>query len=274
LRKAVFTVAVIGPSVQDENEGLAGTGVMGLVYLVMYFVTYVVPLIGSLLLVWVLAVVVFRRRRWAWSASFICVAVASSVPWMMDRIALRQELAAYASDTIYPNRLRLEPGALWHIEEGNHAGVTCSWECDFTRLPFVTEVGEQDVGYALQLDTSGAPIDQHNLWDGLYDLEQQPGQAFPYQYAYIGLSQYRDFGVPQSGDYRMPHWPETGKGVHMLVRIPSDGMLNFETAEVLYRRYNVQREMALLLLWGVATETVQTPGTDAIFNDLVAIAGD
>ncbi len=238
----------------------------------MYFLTYGVPLIGTAILIVLIAKVVFRGAWWGWLLAAAGVIAASCVPWWLDRQELQREVAAFAPDEIIPDTLTLAPGALWHIEEGNHAGVTCSWECDFGDFPFVTKVDSGGVEYALQLGSSGQPIDRHNLWDGLYDVTRAPGQDFPYQYAYIGLSIYRDYGVPQSGDYRKPHWPASGKGVHMLVVLPADGILDFATADVLYRRHNVQRDMAQPFFWGQATQTVQYPSTKMIFDDLHAVA--
>lgn len=245
---------------------------MGLAFVVLFLIVFVVPLIVSGLLILFLAKTVFRDRPWRWPVATGLVLVASSVPWAVDQWELRQDLAAYASDTIFPDSLELEPGRLWHLETSNTAGLTCAYRCDFTELGFVTGADRQEVTYALQMGATIPTISQHDLWGGLEGVTREAGARFPYQYAFISLPQYMDYGVPQSGNYRNPRWPLSGHGVHMLVRLPEDGMLDFGTADVVYRRYNVQREMAYPFLWGVASGTAQSPGVLEIFGDLRAIS--
>lgn len=243
------------------------------IYLLIYGVIYGVPLIGSYVLALILVKTVFKGRSWRWPVSFGFVLAASCMPWLLDRISISRDVAAYGPDIISPETLTLEAGALWRLEDSNHAGITCGYFCNYDALPFVTEVsGSESPAYGLQFHNTGHQLGQHNLWDGLYGRTPTEGEPFPYQYAYISLLSYQDYGVPQSGNYRKPHWPEDGKGVHLLVRLPENGQIDFGNADVLYRRYNIQTEAALPFLWGIARGTVQIPSSVTIFQDLVAIS--
>lgn len=245
---------------------------MFLAYLLIYVVTFVVPLLISVGLFLLVRRLLAGRTPYAALVALCLVLAASCVPWVMDRFAVRADLAALARDEIYPDEVALPPGALWYLSEHNHAGVSCHWPCDFSDLPFVTHVSDQNVDYALSLGYEQSPLDTHDLLNGLVKKDTQLRDGFPFDYAFISISGYRDHGVPNGDPYRKPGWPETVKGVHMLVALPPDGQLDFATADIVYRRYNVQETVARPFFWGIATETEQTPSVEAILDDLRRIS--
>ena len=76
----------------------------------------------------------------------------------------------------------------------------------------------------------------------------------------------------KTGSYRMPHWPDNAQGLHVLVSIPPDGMLDFATAEVHYRRFGIQDESKPFPFLGFATETIQIPSVEDVMQEVVSLS--
>ncbi len=237
-----------------------------MIYLAIFLIFYVLPLALTALVALVLYRLVFRRRRWGMAISVGLALALSSIPPVLDRVMLRRELARYAPDEIRPTRLTLAPGPLLHLQEANHAGVTCGAECAFDALPFVTESAVLD----LRNHAAAGPL---NLWDMLPAADR--AQPFPYRYAFVSISTTSYAGMLGLIDhYRKPYWPEIGisKGAHMLVEIPESGVLDLARAPVHFRRFNLQADLAQAPFWGFAEHTAIFPEVGEIFADLAGVA--
>lgn len=238
---------------------------MALIYFILFLVNYVLPLLLTAGLALLLYRLLRRRLRYAAPLSIgIALALSCAQP-AYDWIMLRRDLARYAPDELRPETLQLAPGALLHLQEGNHRGVTCGPICAFSRLPFVTSSTTAD----LSLNSEDWPPD---LWPLLPEADRS--QPFPYRYAFISVSTFvyaKALGFDR--DYRKPYWPLDAKAVHMLVEIPPDGMLDLASATAHYRRFNMQVDMAEFPFWGIAVETVVRPEVPTIFAELAAAAG-
>ena len=235
------------------------------IYAVIYLAQYVLPLLITAALAWLLYRLVFRRRRWAILPSLVLALALSCIPALLDRMALSRDLAQYAADEIRPDRIALPPGPLLHLQESNHAGITCDWDCPFADLPFVTEITTDDLlrFTDLQGDLLKAPID-------LWRVSENPNrsQPYPYRYAFISVPTYWYATAIGVADYRKPYWPEDGKGVHMLVELPPDGILDLRSATTHYRHFNIQTDLASYFFWGISGETVQDPPVSEMFQDI------
>lgn len=239
------------------------------IYAVIFLVQYVLPPLITAALAWLLYRLVFRRRRWAILPSLAIALLLSCIPALLDRTALSRDLAQYALDEIRPDRITLPPGPLLHLQESNHAGITCDLDCPFADLPFVTQVATDDLRRFtdMQGDPLEAPLD---LWSAVEHADRS--RPFPYRYAFISAPTYWYAKAIGVADYRKPHWPRDGKGAHMLIELPPDGMLDLQSATTQYRRFNIQRNRAYYFLWGIASETEQYPTVAEIFQDIANAA--
>ncbi|MFC3526621.1 hypothetical protein ACFOMH_00445 [Paracoccus mangrovi] len=231
---------------------------------VLFLILYMLPLLLTALLAVLLYRLIFRGRRWGMAISVALALAASCVQPVLDRIALWRDLDRYAADEIRPDRLILPPGRLLHLQEGNHAGVTCDAECPFDTLSFVTGSTELELRDAVDW-----PL---NLWDML--PEADPAEPFPYRYAFVSVSTTSYAGMLGLTDlYRKPDWPDIGvsKGVHMLVEIPQDGVLDLTQAPVHFRRFNLQADLAMAPFWGIVSSSTIWPEVGTIFADLAAV---
>lgn len=182
---------------------------MALIYFILFLVNYVLPLLLTAGLALLLYRLLRRRLRYAAPLSIgIALALSCAQP-AYDWIMLRRDLARYAPDELRPETLQLAPGALLHLQEGNHRGVTCGPICAFSRLPFVTSSTTADL-------TRNSEDWSPDLWPLLPQADRS--QPFPYRYAFISVSTFvyaKALGFDR--DYRKPYWPSDAKAVHMLV---------------------------------------------------------
>lgn len=239
------------------------------IYAAIYLAQTVLPPLITALLAWLLYRLVFRRRRWTILPSLFLALALSCVPALLDRSALNRDLARYAPDEITPDRIILPSGPLLHLQESNHAGITCDLDCPFSDLPFVSQVAIDDLRRLT--DEQGNPLDARlDLWSALDNPDRS--QAFPFRYAFISAPVYWYATAIGVADYRKSYWPKDGKGVHMLVELPPDGILDLTTAATHYLRFNIQTDLARYLFWGIGRQTEQQPSTSQIFQDLLAIS--
>ncbi|TRW95471.1 hypothetical protein FNJ84_15910 [Paracoccus sp. M683] len=241
-----------------------------LLYLLIFGWQYAVPLVLTAVLT-LLIHRILSRRGWRWpilGATGIAVAL-SCLPALSDRVTMRRDLAALAPDSIRPDQLTLPPGRLLHLQNMNTAGITCREECPFAQLPFVSDVTVADIQRVT--DPEGYPPSRPiDLWAALDNPDRNA--PFPYSYAFISATSYWYAKGIGATDYRLPHWPETTSGAHMLVSVPPDGQLDLAHATTHYRRLNLQLEQAEWGLWGFASRIRNIPSTGAIFDDLSTIA--
>ncbi|MGB0900758.1 hypothetical protein [Halocynthiibacter sp.] len=236
------------------------------IYAVMYLIAYVLPVIGTLCIAWLLWR--FWLKRYSFVGGLVALMVsfaASCVVPAFDQVKLRQSIATFAQDEVLPDQLSLPPGRLLVIEDSSGAGVQCGYPCPIKDLPFATEL-RQVFGTNALGALGDRPVGRHDLWH-IIDTPDRTA-PFPFDYAWVSLSAYNFHAIPDDGSYKMPHWPDTAKGVHMLLPIPDNGMLDFATAEVLYRRFNVQDDIGRFFLWGLTQKTVQSPTLNEIVQDL------
>lgn len=248
---------------------------MGLIYALMSFFQYGLPLV-LLVAVFFGVMALLRGRRWRSLAAIAVVAAVAVTPTLLAKTQLERDLGKFASEEIRPDGLSLPPGALILIQPGNHAGLTCGFPCDTLEpAPFVSELSS-DYGEYLVAPPNSDPIGTHDLWEGLrhaQGLESiDRSVPFPYQYAFVSTDAWRFPAAQTDGNYRMPHWPNNAKGVHMLVSIPPNGILDFSQAQVHYRRFNIQEETKPFPFLGFATETVQTPTVNEIMQEVVSLS--
>lgn len=238
------------------------------IYALIHFGPYLLSLLVTGLLTWGLYRLIARPLGWGGAAMLPIAGVVilcSNLPALIDRLDLRRDLAAYAPDEIRPASLSPPPGTLLHIRDGNHAGITCTTDCPFGTLPFVSSVTAVEeapiTGEDGEPDT--LPI---NLW-ALIEEERGSG-PFPYDYLFLSVPTYwyaTAIGVP---DYRKPYWPEDGKAAHLLIKAPADGMLDLITAETLYRRFSIQTDLDEYWSWGLKDTTDHAPTLNAIFQEI------
>lgn len=225
---------------------------------------------------WLLYRFVFRRRLWSVVPSLAIALALSCIPAVIERLSIRSDLAGFAADEVRPGQLTLQPGSLLHVQDYNHAGLTChEQECPFAMLPFVTHAAEAEIDAITdpQGDPTGMPLDMWRLLEREIPALADRSQPFPYRYAYISASVYWYATAIGAEDYRKPEWPENGKGVHMLVELPADGLLDLtDDGSVHFRRFNLQDDLDDPLMWGIRSENVQTPTAEAIFQDLAQIS--
>lgn len=241
------------------------------IYVLISYGPYLLSLLLTAGLTWVMYRLIARPRGWGAGAVLLIaggVILCSNLPAIIDRLDLRRDLAAYAPDEIRPASLSLPPGSLLHIRDDNHAGITCSIDCPFDTLPFVT--GVTAVEDTAITDATGEPDTLPvNLWAL---IEGDRGNApFPYDYIVLSVPTYWYATAIRVPDDRKPSWPEGGKGAHMLIKAPADGLLDLTTAETLYRRFNIQTDLAEYLSWGFKDTTEHAPTLNAIFQDIQSI---
>lgn len=235
------------------------------IYLAIAAWQYLLPLLLTGLLAWLVWRHGFRRRPRAIPLALGIAILLSCWPAAWDRLVIWRDLAALAQDEIRPERLALPPGPLLHLQNTNVAGVTCDTDCPFDTLPFASAVTTTDLQLVTSLagDPASLPLD---LWAALPDPDRS--RPFPYRYVFISGPDYWYAEAMGATDYRMPHWPESSFGLHMLAEVPPDGLLDLAGETVLYRRFNIQEEQALWGFWGFASKTLQQPSPGMIFSDL------
>ncbi|MBS8226642.1 hypothetical protein [Vannielia litorea] len=239
---------------------------------VIFFIAMALPYVAAVLatlavaggiglLIWL----VNGRRGWAWAVGVVLAVAASCISPVLQRVESARITARLAASEPQADRLVLEPGALIHLQDGNHAGITC-WPCDFATLPFVTEAETVSL-YPALIDNRGELVARTNLNDPTPDRATR-GR---FRYAFISLPPVWWEEAP----FDPPAWypapvPEDLKGVHMLVALPPTGIIRPAELTPLYLRINRQYEAETLFSWGFVTETVQSPSTEEIFADLAA----
>ncbi|MBY6153015.1 hypothetical protein KUV47_07325 [Vannielia litorea] len=233
---------------------------VALPYIAAFLLTLAVAA-GAGLLIWLLN----GRHWWAWLAGLAIAAAASTVSPVLQRLESERITVALAAAEPQPESLALEPGALIHLHDGNHAGITCR-PCDFTALPFVTEAETVSL-YPVLIDERGELVERTNL------NAPTPDRATRARFRYAFMS------IPQvwyeGADFDPPAWypvpvPEDFKGVHMLVELPPTGIIRPAELQPLYLRVNRQYEAEALFSWGFVTDTVQRPTPEEILADLAA----
>lgn len=221
-----------------------------------------------LLLTVVAAIVIWRILRsrmpyqsWLKPVALVAAVLLSCLLPALDHIAFWRDQQRLAEVEIRPDRLDLPPGALLHVEESNHAGVTCGYPCDFASLPFVTTTTTTNPsGYTETAD----------ILD-LRDAISTSDQVEPYRYAFISIAAYHYeslIGISWSESTL----PEDVKGAHLLVELPANGLLDLKKARILYLRFNLQRDVSQYFFWGLIPRTENSPAVEDIFADLSRIS--
>ncbi|QDC09524.1 hypothetical protein FHY55_09825 [Oceanicola sp. D3] len=239
---------------------------------VFYFLAVALPYISAFLLTLAVAGVLGLliwllngRHWWGWLAGLALALAASCVSPVLQRIEDARITARLTAAEPQPAQLALEPGALIHLHDGNHYGITCR-PCDFTALPFVTEAETVSL-YPMLIDNRGELVERVNLNAPTPDRATR-GR---FRYAFISVPQIWYEGAP----FDPPTWypapvPAGLKGVHMLVELPPTGIIRPAELQPLYLRVNRQYESEALFSWGFVTETVARPEPEDIFTDLAA----
>ncbi|SIN93197.1 hypothetical protein [Vannielia litorea] len=235
---------------------------MALPYIAAFVLTITVAA-GAGLLIWLLN----GRHWWAWLAGLALAVAASTVSPLLQRLESARITARLAAAEPQAATLALEPGALIHLHDGNHYGITCR-PCDFAALPFVTEAETASI-HPLLIDESGVLLERTNLNAPTPDRATR-GR---FRYAFLSVPQVWYEGAP----FDPPAWypspvPEDLKGVHMLVALPPTGIIRPAELKPLYLRVNRQYEAQMLFSWGFVTQTVARPEPEEIFADLAARA--
>ena len=213
------------------------------------------------LVVWLLN----GRRWWAWLLGVALAVGASCVSPVLQRMEDARVTEALAAQEIRPDRLALEPGSLIHLQDGNHAGITCR-PCDFAALPFVTHAETVSI-HPVLIDNRGDLVARVNLNAPMVDRAERAR----FRYAFVSVPAFWYEGAPEAP----PAWypspvPEDLKGIHMLVALPPTGIVRPAEFAPLYLRINRQYDAERLFTWGLVTDTVQRPSTEEIFADLAA----
>lgn len=237
---------------------------MGFFYAAMNVAYYLVPIAMTLALAAALRFFVLSQVPFGWVISLAIAIGVSCIPVAFERKQLEKDIAAFAPDEVHSATRALEPGALLHLQPGNEAGLTCRQDC-LSEVAFVTSVQTFDLAGSLGWSASEV-LASHDLWPLIKDADRS--KPFPFQYAFISAPTWRLAQVAATPDYRLPHWPDNMKGIHFLVRIPESGVLDIATAEVLFRRFNIQAEVPQYPFWGRVSATKQMPGVDEIIADL------
>ncbi len=239
---------------------------------VFYFLAVALPYIAAFLLTLVvtggLGLVIWLlngRHWWAWLAGLALAVAASTVSPLVQRLEEAGITARLEASEPQAASHVLEPGALIHLQDDNHAGITCR-PCDFAALPFVTQAETVDI-HPVLIDERGDLVARVNLNAPTPDRAERAR----FRYAFISLPAFWYQGAP----YEPPAWypspvPEDLKGIHMLVALPPTGIIRPAELEPLYLRVNRQFEAEKLFSWGFVTETVQRPAPEAIFADLAS----
>jgi hypothetical protein len=241
---------------------------MGFAYFIVNLVAYGGPLLLTAGLTAALALTVFAGMPARWVLALGVAIALSCVPVAWKRHQLEKDVEALVQDEVWPANLVLEPGALLHLEPSNHAGLTCGRSCFDERAKFMTHVDTDEPARVFSW-TSSEQLGVEDLWDAIEAPDRS--EPFPYKYLFLSTDAWRLSGPGDDNSYRKPHWPKSIQGVHMLVSIPETGVVDFDTAQVHYRRFNVQYEVPEYPYWGFVTKTQNKPYVDEIVSDLVAL---
>lgn len=226
---------------------------------------------GSLLLsgflTWLIHLFFFRGRRRGVVLALAATLALFCVKPTLDRLVFWHDLGAFAADEIRPKALVLPPGALLWIDS-NYAGGSCGWGCPLDELPFVTRLEAPNV-FQPGLDPENpAILDLRQFLDA-----PERTQPFGFRYAFISLGafEYADAaGIPKS---RQEAWPDYPMGVHMLVEVPENGLLDLRHGRVHFRRFAAQRDVGSYLMFGgLIDESVVMPDVQGMVRDLVRVS--
>jgi len=255
---------------------------MGAAYAIANIIAYGGPLLLTVIVAVALRFALFRRKSWGWVAGFGIAVTASCGPSVTWQMKLRSDLAQLERDAVLPERLALEPGAVLHLNEENHAGITCGYRCPLKALPWVTGYAKGDARRAMAAAEDGSDLlAQADLWPILAAMGELDDTGpdgsdgpFPYRYLFLSASVYATQkvhdAVENSPDYWPADWPSNAKGIHSLFEIPPSGVIDFRTATPLYRRFNIQDDVRPPFFWGAALDSTQTPTVNEIVADLNA----
>ena len=244
---------------------------MGVVYFFVYLFSYGVPLLITAGVAFGLRMTLLRAAPFGWGIAIVVAVGLSCVPALWMRYQLRQDEAKFAPDEVRPDRLDLPKGALLVLQPFNHAGLSCDAGCrDFMQSGFVTHVryGEPEAAFNW---TGSEQLGEQDLWQAIADENPDRTQPFPYRYLFISTETWRWSGAGEDGSYRKAHWPTNGKGAHALLSIPPSGLLDFQTAKVHFRRFNIQEDVPALPFWGFVTQTQVIPEAQDIFAEVIAL---
>lgn len=241
---------------------------MGFAYFLVYLVAYGGPLLLTAGVTAALALTVFSGLPARWLVSLIVAVTLSCLPVVWERYKLQQDVTALAQDDIWPSQLDLGAGGLLVLSPYNHAGLTCGPGC-------FEGMGETFPDIKLEESSrvfgwSGSErLGKEDLWSAVEDPNRTA--PFPYKYLFLSTEAWRVSSTDEHGPYRKPHWPKSIQGVHMLLAIPPSGLIDFNDAQVLYRRFNLQHDVPQFPFWGFVTKGEQTPYVDDIIRDLSAV---